>query len=129
MKEVVTKAQEIKAIEALIEMDGYFAGFFKKDLGQMIENIKNDFPIELDTCFNSAADNEVQKNKELKRQHKEKVYDLCSTLLCAYAETGNERLYEKALQELGINNLIKLKKTIGLKLSDKETDYLISLLP
>lgn len=129
MKEGVTKAQEIEAIKALIGMDGYFADFFKRDLGQMIENIKNDFPIEFDTCFNNAAAAEVQKSKELKKQHKEKVNDLCSTLLCVYAETGSEQLYERALQELGINNLIKLKKTLGLSLNNKETDYLISLLP
>lgn len=122
------KEQEIKAIQALIEMNGYFAEFFKKDSDQMIENIKSDFPIEYDTHFHHGVDEEKQKNKELKKQHEDKVDDLCGTLLCAYEETKNERLYEKALEELGIDNLIKLKRCMGLSLTSKEIDYLVAKL-
>ena len=46
---VYSKEAEIKAIQKLIEMGGYFADSFGSDLEKMSENIKNDFPIELDT--------------------------------------------------------------------------------
>lgn len=62
-----TRIKEIAAIKALVEMNGYFADYFKNDLDTMAENIKNDFPIEYGTSFNNAAEMEDQKIKKLKK--------------------------------------------------------------
>lgn len=122
------RIKEIAAIKALVEMNGYFADYFKNDLDTMAENIKNDFPIECGTSFNNAAEMETQKNKNLKKRHEENMYSLYETMLCVASETGNERLYERVNQEIGLNNLIKMKRVLGLDLTCKEIDYMVSQL-
>lgn len=123
-----TRIQEIAAIKALIEMDGYFAEYFKCDLDTMLENIKNDFPIEMGTKFNEAAAKGARKIKELTKKHEDKLNSLYETMLCVGAETGNERLYERVNQEIGLNKLIKLKRLLGLDLTCQEINYMVSQL-
>lgn len=123
-----TKEKEIETLKELVAMDGYFADYFGKDIDQMIRNINNDFPIEIGTEFNSATENKELENKELRKQHRIKISDICKKILCAYAETKCECLYELANQELGLSRVIKLKRVLGLDLSRGEIDYLIDQL-
>lgn len=123
------KEKEIKTLTALVEMDGYFAEFFKIDLETMVTNIRNDFPIELCTKFHLSEDQRQQSERELKSRHRNEIIDLCDTLLCVHAATGHERLYEKAVEKMGINFIIARKRQIGLDLTNAEIDYLISQLP
>lgn len=55
------KEQEIKALTKLVEMNGYFAEYFKKDLDVMVDNIKKDFPIELGANFNLTREQQEQR--------------------------------------------------------------------
>jgi hypothetical protein len=64
MKTITTKEKEIDALKALIEMDGYFAEYFKDDFEQMSENIRNDFPIEINTKINGTVEYLQQRNDE-----------------------------------------------------------------
>lgn len=123
------KAKEIKLLTQLVELGGYFADKFQADLEQMVQNIKNDYPIEFDTNFNAATANLESEIKNLQKSHKEKVYSLCETLLCVQ-ENGNEdnRLKERAVQEIGLHEVVKLKRVIGLEWDHQDKEYLTTLL-
>jgi hypothetical protein len=125
---MVSKEKEIAAIKSLIAMDGYFGEFFKKDFDKMVENIKNDHPIELHTKFNAMYEDLLVTHNNTIAKHKNEIIDLCDTLLCVHEETGNERLYERAVEKLGQNFVIARKRVMGLELSNKEIDYLIAQL-
>lgn len=122
---MVTKEKEIGALKALVEMDGYFAEYFKGDLEKMCENIKNDFPIELGTKISNTAEYLQQRNDEATKRHALEILDLCDTLLCAHAETGYGRLYDRAVEKIGLKSVIARKRTIGLDVTGEEVDYLL----
>lgn len=126
---MTSKEKEIKALTELVEMDGYFSEYFKNDLETMIGNIRNDFPIELDAKFHITEEQRQQSERESKTAHRNEIIDLCDTLLCINSETGNERAYDRAVEKLGLNFVIARKRQIGLELTSKEIDYLISQLP
>lgn len=125
---MTTKKQEIKALTELVEMNGYFAEYFRADLETMIRNIQNDFPIQLDAKFNVTEEQRQQSERELRKKHRDEVVDLSDTLLRVNAETGNEQAYERAVEKLGIDFVIVRKRQIGLELTSKEIDYLVTLL-
>lgn len=52
----MNKENEIDHLRALQNCDTYFAQFFKQDIDQMVQNIKNDFPIELGCTFMEKAE-------------------------------------------------------------------------
>ena len=121
-----TKEKEIEALKKLVDMGGYFAEYFGGDLEKMCENIRNDFPIELGTEFNGSVERLEQRHRETVQKHADEILDLCDTLLCVHAETGNARLYERAVEKLGKNGAIARKHTIGLEITRKEVDHLIT---
>lgn len=121
-----TKEKEINAIKTLIGMDGYFAEYFKGDLDIMLENIKNDHPIELGMKFNDTIEYLQQRNDETVKKHTIEILDLCDTLLCVHEETGNERLYERAVEKIGQKNVIARKRILGLNITNPEIDFLIT---
>ena len=125
---VYSKEAEIKAIEKLIGMDGYFAECFGGDLKKMSENIKNDFPIELDTRIINQIEHRKQLCDNKVAEYTHRIEDICDTMLCAYEETGNRKLYDRAVQELGRKNVIVRKRILGLKITDDEIDYILSQL-
>jgi hypothetical protein len=125
---VYSKEAEIKAIEKLIEMGGYFAECFGCDLEKMSENIKNDFPIELDTQIMTQIEHRKQLYNNKVNEYTHRIADICDTMLCAYEETGNRQLYDRAVQELGRKNVITRKRILGLKITDDEIDYILSQL-
>jgi hypothetical protein len=120
-----TKEKEIRAIRDLIEMDGYFAERFKGDQEKMIENIQKDFPIELGTNFNASAECQQAINDKLMEEHANEIADLVDTLLCVHEKTGNERLYEHAIEKLGMRNVIARKHILGLKITSVEIGFLL----
>jgi predicted deacetylase len=119
------KGQEMKAIRHLVEMDGYFAEYFKCDLEKMIENIKNDYPIEMDTKIANTIEYFQKRGDDLVIKHTNEIIDLVDTLLCVHEETGNARLYERAVEKIGRVNVIKRKHVIGLKITCNEIDFLL----
>ena len=63
------KETEIKTLQSL-KGDTYFAQFFKScDIDQMCENIKNDFPIELNCQFDQKASQLERINADLKKEY------------------------------------------------------------
>ena len=122
---MITKEKEINALKALVEMDGYFAEYFKGDIDTMIMNIKNDHPIDLGMKFNDTIEYFQKRNDETVEKHALEILDLCDTLLCVCEETGNERLYERAVEKLGRKNVIARKRIIGLNITNSEIDFLL----
>jgi hypothetical protein len=125
---VYSKEAEIKAIEKLIEMGGYFAECFGGDLEKMSENINNDFPIELDTRIMNHVEHRKQLCDNKVAEYAHRIAEICDTMLCAYGETGSRQLYDRAVQELGRKNVIARKRILGLKITDDEIDYILSQL-
>jgi hypothetical protein len=121
-----TKAKEIEVIKSLVAMDGYFAEYFKGDLEVMIDNIHNDFPIEMGIKSTNTIEYFQKRNDETVEKHALEILDLCDTLLCVYEETGNQRLYERAVEKLGQRNVIARKRILGLKITGNEIDFLIN---
>ncbi len=111
------KEQEIKALTKLVEMNGCFAEYFKKDLDVMVDNIKKDFPIELGANFNLTRKQQEQRERKLKKDFYKEIIDLFDTLFCVNAETGNERAYERAVQKLGRRSVISRKRQLGLDIT------------
>ncbi len=65
------KETEIKHLRELQHGDTYFAMFFGDDIDKMVQNIQNDFPIELGCKFAAKADalkSSLDKLKESKAQ-------------------------------------------------------------
>lgn len=124
----MSKEKEINLLRELVKLDGYFAEFFGKDLDQMIQNIQHDYPIELDTNFNKAAELQELKGREQAVQHKQKCYSLFDTMLVVADETGNRRLKERVIEEIGLSEVVKQKRLIGLEWDAEDKDYLYSLL-
>jgi|GEM_PF-631015 len=122
---MTTKEKEINALKALVKMDGYFAEYFKGDLEVMIKNINNDFPIEMGIKSTNTIEYFQKRNDEMVEKHVLEILDLCDTLLCIHEETGNERLYERAIEKLGRKNVIARKRILGLAVTSDEIDFLL----
>jgi len=60
--ETLCKNQEISLLKKLVNGDGYFAEKFGEDIDVMCKNIKNDFPIEMNTSFGDL-EQEIEENK------------------------------------------------------------------
>jgi uncharacterized small protein (DUF1192 family) len=125
-KKVFTKQDEIKALRALVEMDGYFADAFGEDIETIVSNIKNDFAFEASTKLDTRIGSLTDEIRELKAGHAKKISDICEDLLYVYAQTDDDRLYDIVLRQLGRKGLIMKKRTMGIALNEKEIDYLIS---
>ena len=108
------KENEIKAIRNLIEMDGYFADCFRNDFETMANNIRNDFPIELGTSIQSKIDELKAKNLEL-----------CKMMIKEADYYNSNAMHNMVYNELGQNQLIRIKREMSIPLSDAEIDYLI----
>jgi hypothetical protein len=126
MNREITKAEEIKALRALVKMDGYFAEYFKPSLEKMCENIKKDYPIELDTEFNRKAEDLQVEIEKLKGEQENDTIEVCCVLLRAHQLGGNEELYNYAVGKMGRKRVISYRHNLGLYLSKEEIDFLIN---
>ncbi|MDR1881775.1 MAG: hypothetical protein LBR26_03215 [Prevotella sp.] len=122
---MATKEKEINALKALVKMDGYFAEYFKGDLETMINNINNDFPIEMGIKCTNTIEYFQKRGDDLAVKHANEIIDLVDTLLCVHEETGDERLYERAVEKLGMKNVIARKRIFGLTITNAEIDFLL----
>lgn len=81
MKEELTpKQQEVKMLDDLMALNGYFADDFKNSVEKMKMNIKNDFPILLDTEVGSWKFRAEQSERELET-YKRALKDTNDTLM------------------------------------------------
>lgn len=127
---MMTKQQEIMHLMALMgdkRGDTYFNQFFSKDdIEQMMENIKNDFAIEMGCSFTKKAEELEKKLHEEQKAHDQDMLDFVEDMLVTEAQGGNS--LNVAMKKIGMDNTIKIKHKNKIALSEEELDYLVSKL-
>lgn len=127
---MMTKQEEIKHLMALMgdkRGDTYFNQFFSKDdIEQMMENIKDDFAIEMGCSFTKKAEELEKKLHKEQKAHDQDMLDFVAELLVTGAQGGNP--LKVAMKKIGTDNTIKIKHINKIPLSKEEIDYLVSKL-
>lgn len=127
---MMTKQEEIMHLMALRgekKGDTYFNQFFSKDdIEQMMENIKDDFAIEMGCSFAKKAEELEKKLHEEQKAHDQDMLDFVAELLVTEAKGGNS--LNVATKKIGMDNTIKIKRKNKIALSEEEIDYLVSKL-
>lgn len=127
---MMTKQEEIMHLIALKgdkRGDTYFNQFFSKDdIEQMMENIKDDFAIEMGCSFAKKAEELEKKLHEEQKAHDQDMLDFVEDLLVTEARGGNS--LNVAMAKIGMDNTIKIKRKNKIPLSEEEIDYLVSKL-
>nr|DAI84417.1 MAG TPA: hypothetical protein [Caudoviricetes sp.] len=127
---MMTKQEEIKHLMALMgdkRGDTYFNQFFSKDdIEQMMENIKDDFAIEMGCSFTEKAKELEKKLHEEQKAHDQDMLDFVAELLVTEVQGGNP--LKVAMKKIGTDNTIKIKRINKIPLSEEEIDYLVSKL-
>ena len=119
-----TKQDEIKAIRALIDMDGYFADAFKGDTEKMESNILNDFPL----LYNTKVNEKPEKLEENIRQCNTKIRFLCEHLLRLKNGVDGSVIEDAVLDALGHETTIRLKLKLDIPVSPVDVFYLLQKL-
>lgn len=140
------KAKEIELLKQL-KGDTYFADTFSAaTIDKMCENIKNDFPILLDSEYEKKQHEEVDALKaqvreltarlEVQKANNEKELENMNADAKRYMEEFgakivenidySDELYKVLEEEFGIAFIIKTKHDRGIELDDEEIDYLVS---
>lgn len=127
---MMTKEEEIKHLVALMGKgcgDTYFNQFFSIcDIERMIQNIKDDFAIEMGCSFAKKADVLEKKLHEEQKAHDQDMLDFVEEMLITEAQGGNS--LNVAMKKIGMDNTIKIKYKNEIALSEEEIDYLVSKL-
>lgn len=127
---MMTKEEEIKHLVALMGKgcgDTYFNQFFSIcDIERMIQNIKDDFSIEMGCSFVKKAEVLEKKLHEEQKAHDQDMLDFVEEMLITEAQGGNS--LNVAMKKIGMDNTIKIKYKNDIPLSEEEIDYLVSKL-
>jgi hypothetical protein len=127
---MMTKQEEIKHLMALMgdkRGDTYFNQFFSStDIEQMIQNIHDDFAIEMGCSFTKKAEELEKKLHEEQKAHDQDMLDFVEDMLITEAQGGNS--LNVAMKKIGMDNTIKIKRKNKIALSEEELDYLVSKL-
>nr|DAZ39805.1 MAG TPA: hypothetical protein [Caudoviricetes sp.] len=127
---MMTKEEEIKHLMALMgdkRGDTYFNQFFSSDdIEQMIQNIHDDFAIEMGCSFTKKVEELEKKLHEEQKAHDQDMLDFVEDLLVTEARGGNS--LNVAMAKIGMDNTIKIKRKNKIPLSEEELDYLVSKL-
>ena len=133
----LNKEQEVKLLKQLADGNGYFAQSFSKDIDVMISNIANDFELTNGITLENQVYDLIEASKEQKKMltseivkavedEKKKRIELVEFIITQSYYSDNEKLYEKAVSEIGIDIVVKFKYRKGFVLNGAEMDYLIS---
>lgn len=120
----ITKVKEISLFQSLMYSEGYLYEFFKNDIAQIISNINNDFPIDMNCSFQSVDSlKEIEKDlrKKYRSDEDERVNSLCESMLTQ----DSKDLYLRVVKEIGLNETIKMKRKLGIQITDEEIDFLL----
>lgn len=140
------KAKEIELLKQL-KGDTYFADTFSAEtIDKMCENIKNDFPILLNSEYEKKQYEEVDALKaqvqeltaqlEVQKADSEKELENMNAAAKRHMEEFgtkivenldySDEIYRVLEEEFGIAFIIKTKHDRGIELDDEEIDYLVS---
>lgn len=127
---MMTKQEEIKHLMALMgdkRGDTYFNQFFSStDIEQMIQNIHDDFAVEMGCSFTKKVEELEKKLHKEQKAHDQDMLDFVEDILVTEAQGGNS--LNVAMKKIGMDNTIKIKRKNKIALSEEELDYLVSKL-
>lgn len=139
------KAKEIKLLEQLSKLEGYFTDAFNEaDVLQMIANIRNDFPIlnatsiqkKIDQMSINLSETEVEL-QDVKNESAERFLQICAmevdmkALEMTNEETLHDLLDADDRNPIAYNNfrqdeIIRMKVRNGMELAPEEKDLVIA---
>ena len=125
---VMTKEDEIKVLQSL-DGDTYFSQYFTSyDIGQMCQNIRNDFPIELGCLFATAAESLKKQLAEAKAEKESAIKKNVFQIIDLYNGDVPEDLYEVISLQIDIKDIINHKRKMNYSLNESEIKYLVTLM-
>lgn len=126
MKTEFSKEQEISMIESLIEANGYFSDELGKYKEQMIQNIRNNFPLLYGTGWIFLQKDKIQKDLSVNQEIQEEKDELVTLLIEKAHKFNDDRdLYDIVERMVGLKEVIKRKLDRGYPLRSKERDWLL----
>ena len=117
------KETEINHLRALQHGDTYFAQFFKNDVDQMVQNIQNDFPIELGCKFFEKAQALQRTLADYKEKRAQDKFDMAVSIYRELDDSVPDSL-KKAIQDSPIR-VIEAKIAADVPPTKEEVEYLI----
>lgn len=122
------KETEIKHLQAISNGDTYFSQFFQKsDIDQMVQNIKNDFPIELGCTFMAKADALSKTLKETREKAEQDKFGIAVAIFSTYCDGEMPDALYAVVQDICGSplRLIEAKTAANVPPTREEVEYLI----
>ena len=120
------KETEIKHLRALQQGDTYFAQFFKNDIDKMVQNITDDFPIELGCKFMTKADSLQSSLDNLRKEVELFKFDLAVTIYREMEDNVPVPIQQWIMDNLGNPlRVIEAKVAANVPPTKEEVEYLI----
>ena len=120
------KKQEIEILQSL-KGDTYFAQFFGGlDIDLMCENIKNDFPIELNCAFYQKAELFKKQVDQEKAKAKERMENFVGGTIDDFEGDIPMAIYDRLVDATSQLFIINFKREQGYELTEGEIDWLVS---
>lgn len=124
----MTRQEEIKILQSL-KGDTYFSQYFGSvDIDTMCENIKNDFPIELNCSFNKKAEVLEKELVTQRESSKKKLASFANNIITAMYSNEGADIYKVVENCIGKDVIIKFKFSQKIELNYEEIEYLVSKL-
>lgn len=124
----MTRQEEIKILQSL-KGDTYFSQYFGSvDIDTMCENIKNDFPIELNCHFNKKSEVLEKELVTQRESSKKKLVSFANNIITSMYSNEGADIYKVVENCIGKDAIIKFKFQQKIELNYEEIEYLVGKL-
>ena len=124
------KQDEIQILQSLKghgKEETFFGGYFKDDdIDKMCENIKNDYPIELDTNFNKKSEVMERKLVEERKKADEDMMSFIGDILIKIDNGDTDLIYDIIKNKIGIGSILRCKHDRGIDFSKEEIEWMFN---